>query len=155
MCSLSKFNIGVTAFWKNRNKSGTYDAWCDGAMVWCNGAMVRCDGTVRWCDGTVRWCDGTLRWCDGTVRWYGAMVRWYGAMVRCDGAMVRCDGVMVWYDGAMVRYDGMRLFAMVRNCMHHEVEVVWWCGCTGRWRLSCFAIVYWWTMGCYTGVAPW
>ena len=45
-------------------------------------------------------------------------------MVRCDGAMVRCDGVMVWYDGAMVRYDGMRLFAMVRNCMHHEVEVV-------------------------------
>ena len=45
-------------------------------------------------------------------------------MVRCDGAMVRCDGVMVWYDGAMVRYDGMRSFAMVRNCMHHEVEVV-------------------------------
>ena len=61
-----------------------------------------------------------MRRCNGAVQ----MVQWYGAMVRCDGAMIRCNGVMVWYDGAMVRYDGMRLFAIVRNCMHHEVEVV-------------------------------
>ena len=114
--SLSKFNIGVTAFWKNRNKSGTYDAWCDGAMVWCNGAMVRCDGTVRWCDGTVRWCDGTLRWCDGTVRWYGAMVRWCDGTVRwCDGTVRWCDGMVRWCDGTVRWYaivcDGTQLHA--------------------------------------------
>ena len=102
---LSKFNIGVTAFLKNRNKSGTYDAWCDGAMVRCNGALVRCDGTVRWCDGTVRWCDGTVRWCDGTVRWCDGMVRWCDGTVRwyaivCDGTQLHAPwgwgGVMVW-----------------------------------------------------------
>ena len=113
--NLSKFNIGVTAFWKNRNKSGTYDAWCDGAMVRCNGALVRCDGTVRWCDGTVRWCDGTVRWYGAMVRWYGAMVWWYGTMVRWYGTMVcdclrwyatACTMRLRWCDGVAALVDG-------------------------------------------------